>query len=297
MSKFIVTGATGFVGSNLCKRLVEDNHEVHIICRENSNLNNLKDILDKINIFRYSDDITTLIQYFKEVKADCVFHLASLFIAEHKSNDVANLIDSNIKFSTELLEAMYLSDTKTIINTGTSWQHFENDDYNPVCLYAATKQAFEAILTYYVNAYNLKAITLKLFDTYGETDNRNKLINNLRNIALNKTELNMSDGYQKIDLTHIEDVVNGFLNAFDLTNTDTFENNKSYAVCTGRIVTLRELIDIFEHVNNLNLNINWGARPYRFREVLIPWDNYTMLPGWKSNISLEEGVARIGKRT
>lgn len=297
MSKFIVTGATGFVGSNLCKRLVKDNHEVHIICRENSKLNNLKDILDKIKIFRYSDDITTLINYFKEVKADCVFHLASVFIAEHNSNDVANLVDSNIKFSTELLEAMYLSGTKNIINTGTSWQHFENEDYNPVCLYAATKQAFESILTYYVNAYNFKAITLKLFDTYGETDTRNKLINNLRNIAINKTELNMSNGYQKIDLTHIEDVVNGFLHAFDLTNASNFESNKSYAVCTGRVITLRELIDIFEKVNNLKLNINWGARPYRFREVLIPWDNYTMLPEWKSTISLEEGVARIGKRT
>ncbi|MGL5381218.1 NAD-dependent epimerase/dehydratase family protein [Clostridium sp.] len=297
MSKFIVTGATGFVGSNLCKRLIYDNHEVHVICRENSNLSSLDDILDKVNIFRYGDDINTLIDYFKNIKADCVFHLASLFIAEHSSKDVSNLIDSNIKFSTEILEAMYLSNTKTIVNTGTSWQHFENDDYNPVCLYAATKQAFEAILTYYVNAYDFKAITLKLFDTYGETDKRNKLINNLKNIALNKTELNMSNGYQKIDLTHVEDVIIGFLHAFDLTRTGNFENNKSYAVCTGRTTTLRELIKVFEEVNNLKLNINWGARPYRFREVLIPWDNYTMLPEWKSTISLEEGVARIGKST
>ncbi|MGL4912268.1 MAG: NAD-dependent epimerase/dehydratase family protein, partial [Romboutsia sp.] len=276
MSKFIITGATGFVGSNLCHKLVNDNHEVHIITRENSNLKNLDTILNNIKIFKYDDNIESLIDYFNKVKPDCVFHLASLFIAEHKSIEVSSLIDSNIKFSSEILEAMNISGVKNIINTSTSWQHFESDEYNPVCLYAATKQAFEDILTYYVNANNFKAITLKLFDTYGETDTRNKLINNLKNIAVNNTELNMSEGKQKIDLTHVEDVIDGYLHAFKMLNTPHFKNNKSYAVCTGRVVSLKELITVFEKVNNLKLNINWGARPYRFREVIKPWDSYTV---------------------
>ena len=61
---------------------------------------------------------------------------------------------------------------KILVNTGTSWQHYENKDYSPVNLYAATKQSFEAILQYYVEVASLKAITLKLFETYGLDDPR-----------------------------------------------------------------------------------------------------------------------------
>lgn len=296
MSKFIITGATGFVGSNLARKLVKDNHSVSIICRPSSDLKNIKDILDKVRIFRYDGEIENLIDFFDRVKPDCVFHLASLFIAQHNENDVDQLINSNIKFSTQILEAMNQSGTKNIVNTSTSWQHYDNEDYNPSCLYAATKKAFEDILTFYTKAYGFKSISLSLFDTYGENDTRNKLINNLKDISKKEIELDMSMGYQEIDLTHIKDIVKGFYTAYLNTITMDESDHKFYALSSQRRITLRELVSIFEKVNDLKIHINWGKKSYRYREIMKPWENYILLPNWSPTISLEEGLKRVGKR-
>ena len=62
-----------------------------------------------------------------------------------------------------------------MVNTGTSWQHYENSDHRPSNLYAATKQAFEEILNFYATAYPLRVCSLHLSDTYGPNDIRPKL--------------------------------------------------------------------------------------------------------------------------
>lgn len=295
MKRVVVTGATGFIGENLTRRLVELGFLVSIIVRENSNLSYLSDISGNLDIYRFDGDLEKLIKYFKDIKAEAVFHLASCFIAEHKSLDVENLIDSNVKFGSFLLEAMRVSNVKNIINTGTAWQHYQNKDYNAVCLYAATKESFEKIIDYYVDAYEINAITLKIFDSYGENDRRGKLINILKEVSLLGRELNMSEGIQKIDLTHVEDIVEGYIVAYNNLNNLNEKSHKRYAICTERKVTLKELIEIFQKETGYEVKVNWGVRAQRYREVISPWDRYEKLPNWKSKISLEEGLKRIVK--
>src|SRR5690554_394932 len=183
--KAIITGATGFVGSNLCRKLLDGGWEVSIISRSTSNYQNIEDIKDKIHVFENNGSIFDLMDFFKKRKAKVVFHLASFFVEEHMVEDMDTLVDSNIRFGLHVLEAMKESNTKLIINTGSSWQHYHSDEYNPANLYAATKEAFEDLMKYYVEAENVRAITLKLFDTYGENDRRPKLINLLHQFSEN----------------------------------------------------------------------------------------------------------------
>lgn len=290
--KAIVTGATGFVGSNLCRKLIKENWEVSIITRKNSDYLNIEDIKENLNIFEYDRNIETLIGFFKENNGDVVFHLASLFIAEHNIKDVDKLIESNLKFGLHILEAMKESKIKLLINTGTSWQHYNNEDYNPVCLYAATKEAFEKLIKYYVEAEGIRAITLKLFDTYGETDKRPKLINLLNKFADEGTELNMSPGEQGLDLVHIDDVVEGFIKAYEYLMENKLLNYEIFGIATGRAVQLKELINIFESGSGKKIKVNWGGREYRTREVMNLWNDYNFLPNWKAKINLEEGIKR-----
>jgi nucleoside-diphosphate-sugar epimerase len=228
-----------------------------------------------------------------ESQPDVVFHLASLFLSEHQPEDIQRLIESNLLFGTQLIEAMSLQGVNCLVNTGTSWQHYENSEYSPVNLYAATKQAFEALLQYYVEARNLQVISLKLFDTYGPNDLRHKLFHLLRKAAISTDPLDMSAGEQLIDLVHIEDVIAAYVGAAQRLRDQKVSGHEQYAVSSGEPLPLRDLVNIYSKVTGQAIAVNWGARPYRVREVMVPWDKGQSLPAWTPKINLVDGISRI----
>lgn len=292
MKNIVVTGATGFVGSNLVRFLLKKDFKIYVILRTDSDLANLTDIKEEIEIFRYDNAINNLINFFTVVKPVTVFHLASNFIAEHEHYQIDSLLQSNITFGLHLLEAMKVSGVKQLINTGTSWQHYNNEDYNPVCLYAATKQAFESLIEYYVQAEGFKVITLKLFDTYGERDTRPKLINLLNKFADENTELNMSLGEQFLNLVHIDDVCDAYYLAYEIVQGDSFIGYKKYSIESNESFRLKDIIALFEKITHKKINVIWGGKPYRKREVMSLWKKGVRLPNWKPAINLEDGLSR-----
>jgi len=289
----LVTGATGFVGSHLVRRLIKEGWETHIITRSSSNLTQLEDIAGKVIVHQHDGTTSSMINIVKDVEPEIVFHLASLFLAQHTSEDIERLVQSNLLFGTQLAEAMTLQGVTKLINTGTSWQHYENEDYNPVCLYAATKQAFEDMLKFYVEASELKVITLKLFDTYGPDDPRPKIFTLLRKVAEERTELAMSPGEQLIDLVYIDDVVEGYLLAAKRLMDNKVSSMEEYAISSGNPISLKDLIAVYGRAIGKLLPIKWGGRTYRFREVMVPWNKGERLSGWKPRIGLAEGIKRM----
>jgi nucleoside-diphosphate-sugar epimerase len=291
--KALITGGTGFVGSHLARQLVRDGWQIHIITIPDDNLDQINDITDQVVLHVHDGSTDEMHRILAKAKPDVVFHLASLFISEHTTADICRLVGSNILFGTQLLEAMASHGTAGIVNTGTSWQHYENNPYLPVNLYAATKQAFEDILQYYVEAKNIRAITLKLFDTYGPNDPRPKLFHLLEKIATEGTSLAMSPGEQMIDLVYIDDVVQAFIVAAKHLLAGDVHKHERYGVSSGSPMPLKALVESYGRIIGKQLPIEWGGRPYREREVMATWENYKMLPGWFSTVSLEAGIRKI----
>jgi nucleoside-diphosphate-sugar epimerase len=216
-----------------------------------------------------------------------------LFLSQHAVKDVHALIQSNVLFGSQLLEAMKINQVTNLVNTGTSWQHYNNEDYNPVCLYAATKQAFEAILEYYVQAFSFKAITLKLFDTYGPNDHRLKLFHLLNKAATSGETLDMSGGEQLIDLVHIDDVTEAYLIAAQRLIECRTHQHERYAISSGHPIPLRDLVKLYSEVIDSAIQVNWGARPYRFREVMKTWTTGSILEGWQPKCALSDGMKNL----
>lgn len=289
----LVTGATGFVGSHLVRRLLADCWQVHLVVRAGSPLKPVADLEEQLTVHRHDGSIDGLLSIVRNSKPDLVIHLASLFLPQHRAEDLEPLIRCNILFPVQLVEAMAANNCYRLINAGTSWQHYQNHDYSPVNLYAASKQAFEVLLQYYLETTPLRAITLKLFDTYGPGDPRPKLFKLLDTAARQMTPLAMSPGEQLIDLVYIDDVVESFVLAGERLLNSAVERHERFPVSSGKPVSLRELVTLYERALGKKLPLEWGGRPYRQREVMVPWNTAQPLPGWQPRIGLEEGLARI----
>lgn len=277
--KILVTGSNGFIGSHLCARLRKE-HEVFYLARPHNAMQ--QPGANGSTFFFENNNIGSLTRFMRENQIEGIIHLASCYIQAHKEEEIPDLIQSNVYFGTAVLEAAAKADVKWFINTGTIWQNYNasdgSDAYCPVNLYAATKQAFMNIAKFYSETTNMHICTLKLCDTYGPNDTRRKIYSLFEEIARTGETLKMSAGEQKLDMLHVDDVVEGFVHLAEMMH-DGEELRDEYVLSSGKQLTLREIAANYEKKHNVHLNIEWGARPYRIREVMKPYKG-NVLPGW-----------------
>jgi nucleoside-diphosphate-sugar epimerase len=292
MRKVLITGATGYIGANLTQRFVDSNVLVGIIKRPSSNMSRLNNVRQNLLTFDYDGSTESLIKALREFQPDVVFHLASSVIARHKTEDLETLINSNILFGTQLLEAMQLNGVNKIVNTSTSWQMREQLKFNPFTLYTALKQAFEDILFFYANVYDIKSISLRLPDIYGPNDDRSKILNLVHKAAKTGNILEMSAGEQEMDILYIDDVVDGFIVAGDVLESVEKKFNVS-SLSSMNSIALKKIVKMYEKLNEVIVNINWGALPYRDNEIMKITLPDNILPHWKAKVALEDGLRKL----
>lgn len=285
----LVTGITGFIGGRLAASLLTKGWRVHAIVRPHSDRAGID---PAVTLHTHDGDVQQLTELVAQARPDVVFHLASLYLASHAPEQIAELVESNVTFPTQLAEAMSAAGANRLVNTGTSWQHFEDSDYSPVNLYAATKQAGADLLRFYQQARGLSVVTLKLFDTFGEGDKRRKLVQLLLETALRGERLALSPGLQILDLTHVDDVVDAFHLAADRLLAARQPLDEDFLL-SGERMNIRQLVTLVEMVVGHPVGVDFGARSYREREVMVPARAGVrpLLPGWEPSRSLRDWLA------
>ena len=278
----LVTGATGFVGTSFVRRLVTDGWHVDALVRADH-----ASLPPEVTAHVIPPAIDDLIATVTNLTPSHCFHLATAFRGVHQPADIAPMIDANLGFGAALAEAVARVTDARFVNTGTVWQHYDAAPYSPVSLYAATKQAFADLLVFYAEVEGLAVHTIELMDTYGPDDPRAKLIPFLLRAARDGSTVPMTDGTQLIDLVHVEDAVGALLATADAPPGVT------YGARGDGAITLRELIDRFQSATGLTLNVEWGARAARPREMLRPWMTADPPPGWSPKIRLDDGLRAL----
>ena len=286
----LITGANGFLGSQLCAAFTQEGTQVIALHRDGSDLTRLQKYAPTVTCEILKNDYSNLNDIVAKHKPDIVIHTAAAQDGNEDDKAVRALIETNLMFSTLLLSAMRQNNINYFINTGTSWQNYNQSDYDPVNLYAATKQAFESVLTYYQNT-GLHAVTLRLFDSYGPDDPRGKITNLLKRISEKGETLAMSPGAQQFDLVHVEDTARGYVLAAQLLLDGRAE--KLYTLSGGNPIGLKDFVSVYETARNVKCPIEWGGRPYRAREPMTTWRGGTVLPGWQPQIKLEDGLKSL----
>ena len=296
----LLTGGTGFIGSHVLDRLIADGYEVILLKRSTSQLWRITNNIGKVVL--YNVDEQDLEKVFQKHAIDCILHIAGHYVKKHKNiAELDELIDSNIRFPSHLLEFAAKYKVKGFINTGTFFEYKPQDaplseraEIEPYDYYAATKVAFESMLGYYTSHGSLKGITLKLFSPYGEKDN-DKIIPLLIRSCIQNTPLSLTKGEQRLSFTYIGDIVDAYINAIKyMTNQQT--QYEQFNIGSSQAHSIEDIVQTLTKMSPQKKNlIKLGAVPYGLHELMYMVCNAEKaekLLHWKAKTELNTGLGK-----
>ena len=282
----LISGTTGFIGSNLVTKLMSTEHTFFLLSRRNKTkyLGNSVTTISENELIDLNKE---------EIQLDLIIHLATHFTAHHSWNDLDNLIDANVKLGVKLLEIAKIH-RANFINTSSFAQSISKLKPYPQNLYAQTKKSFQEIVKYYCFNEGITAIDLELFDSYGPDDMRNKFYKLALKDFIAGTNFRMSEGKQEICLTHVDDIIDAIHICISLLpklssyNAFTLLNKRQTYVLKELALELKKIC------KSLSV-IETGFYDYRKNEIFKLESEYQPLPGWNPNISLSKGITELLK--
>ena len=289
--KIVITGANGFVGQNLVPKLLKQGNELFEITIEPEKSKSL--FGNRTKQFYYSQERHgELVAELTGFQPDICIHLASFLTAADDFETLHKLLNANIQFTCNVLDALKTSGVKLFINTGSFAEYYKGDNQlDPAYLYTATKSASRVFVDYYSKTYGFKYITIAPYTIYGGLDTQKKIIDIIYDSLDNETPLSLTPGNQILDFIHLEDVTDFYVEI--LNKYDNISSGTTFQLGTGVGHTLKDLVKIMERLTSKTANINWGGRDYRPRDVMYAVANISNqfhLFGWKAKISLDQGV-------
>lgn len=186
-----------------------------------------------------------------------------------------------------MLEASARVDAR--ITTARSFgQHAESNWRHPNSLCAASKNAFGALVDYYAVREGLCVRSVVPYDVYGAGDPRRKLLALVIEAALSGEPLELSRGFQLVNLTHVDDVVAGVVQCVHTRPSAVAPEIVSLR--SAEFLSIRAVVDVVEQALKRPVAARWGARPDRPGEMREPWDVAPVLAGWVPRIGLADGI-------
>lgn len=292
----VLSGATGFVGANLARRLLRDGHEVHLMVRNGARWWRLEDVRDdfRLHVVDFADG-NGLRQIADEIRPDWVFHLATHGAYSYQ-NDLRTIIQTNVLGVINLVDAFAPVGFEAFVNTGSSSEYgfkdhapTEQEWLDPNSYYAVAKSSATLFCRYTAVARQLHIPTLRLYSVYGPYEERTRLIPTLIEAGLTNSLPGLVAPDTARDYVYVDDVVDAYLLAAATPGSD---RGAVYNVGSGRQTTLREVVDVARRVLNISVEPEWGTMDGRSWDTDVWVADPALIRrqlGWKAAHSLEEG--------
>ena len=295
--KILITGASGFVGAVLLRRIVTKYPKAKpiVFLRKISNTWRIKDILKKIKVVEL--DLTEkekLRKVVLKIKPDIIFHLAVYGAYPHQ-NSLEEAVKTNILGTKNLLLALEGINYQTFVNTGSSSEYGyknhpmkEMDFLEPASYYAATKASATHLCNTYGFLNNKPIVTLRLFSVFGPYEEPGRFVPTAILAAIENREINVVRG-PKRDFIYVEDVVDAYLACTKLRKFD----QRVFNLCSAVQLGIDEAAGVIVKLAKSKSKIETGTYTPR------PWDtNYWVgtnkvakdILKWKPRHTLKEGL-------
>jgi len=224
--KILVTGSCGFIGTNLCITLLDQNHQVYGIDNFIDNYNvdfkreNLQELIQYDNFTFFEEDILGTDKYGK-ILPDKIIHLASIPGIRKSLQDPLFYAKNNIIAFIYLLEECKKHNIREVIYASSSSVYGankkvpfnENDEITSLCSsYACSKKCMEVYGKYYNDIFGIKIIGVRFFTVYGERGRPDMApYIFVKNIAEGNQIFQFGDGSSYRDYTYVGDIVQGLV--------------------------------------------------------------------------------------
>lgn len=306
MTKILVTGSDGFIGSHLTEELVKKGYEVRAFVYYNSFntwgwLDTLpKDIMDHVEIFQGDvRDPNGVKEAMKGV--DAVFHLAALIAIPFSYHSPDTYVDTNIKGTLNVLQAARDLGTSRVLVTSTSEVYGtakyvpidENHPYQGQSPYSATKIGADRLAESFYRSFNLPVTIVRPFNTFGPRQSARAVIPTIITQLLGgKEEIKLGSLTPTRDFNYVKDTANGFIEIYKSDKTIGEEIN----IATQKEISIGQLAE--ELIRQINPAAKIVCDEQRLRpeksEVnrLLGCNKKILeLTDWKPQYTFEEGLS------
>jgi len=286
---YIVTGATGFLGSALLRALAPV--EMVALTRPETDLSALPPGVCAVPI----SDFLSWVEALPDPGRWALIHCAALAGRDDSETTVARELEANFAQPMRLFETALRAGIVRAVNFGSFWEHDASGRLAPFNRYAFLKTAFQNYLDFAATREGLAATTLKLCETYGPGDRRQKLLNLLLKASREGAPLDLTDGLQRTSFLHVDDICRAVSIALDWLYEDAAAlqpGHHVYHLNSGRLLSIRDFAETLCSVvpEDRRPLLNWGAVPRREGLPETAWIDGPRLPGWQPAVSLEDGL-------
>jgi nucleoside-diphosphate-sugar epimerase len=295
--KIFITGATGFIGSNLTRRSLDKGAEVFINIRNTSDTWRIRDILNEVDVIPV--DITEyakLKDFLKEIRPDIIFHTAT-YGGNAGQKNTEKIIKTNFIGTVNLLRSCRDINPDLFVNTGSSSEYGIKDSaitesclLEPVTEYGASKAAATLYCQTIACTEKLPVVTLRLFSPYGRYEQKSRLVPSLILAALQKINPRITSRQFVRDFIFIEDVLDAYEAVIDNKNA----SGKIFNIGSGQQHSVGEVVDMIVRLLGNEVSFEIGI-PQAWKNEPAFWQADIQRAKseleWEPKYSLEKGLS------
>lgn len=299
MKNYLVTGAAGFIGAEISKKLIQRGDKVVTIDNLSSGFeSNIPEGVEFIYGNTYDKEV---IEKLGNTKFDAIYHIAGQSGGVTCWEDPIYDLNSNVTSTLLLLdyakktgcEKFLYASTMSVYGDENPCPVKEDDNIKPKSFYAVGKNASEHYMRIYSEEFGIKCTALRLNNTYGPGQNMSNLLQGMVSIflaqAINDHHITvMGDKNRYRDFVYIDDTVNAFLMAENSCEDNLYNY---YTVATNRKNTCERVVELIQQYLPYEVSVEYKGKTKGDQfGIFCSYEKIFNAIGWTPKVSLEDGL-------